>query len=318
MWPEVELDPEIRRFVSEVSASYASYPRLEKVDYPRARAIAEEVRAPWRSGGPRMRSITEHQVPVAGDSIRIRVYDPGLDGDRPALIYLHGGGWTIFSLDTHDRVMREYASRGSFAVIGVDYPLSPEAKFPRALNQITDLVLWLIRIGPSIGIDGRRLAIGGDSAGGNLTVSACLKLRDAGFARAVSGMLVNYGGFDIECSKESEERFGGPGFMLTRDEVTMFWGNYLSGPEDAANPLACPLHADLRELPPAFFAIPECDILSEQSYKMLERLKQSGVEAEWQIYAGATHSFLEAVSISAIAARALEDGARWTKRVLNV
>src|ERR1700730_7894372 len=134
MWPEVELDPEIRRFVSEVSASYASYPRLEKVDYPRARAIAEEVRAPWRSGGPRMRSITEHQVPVAGDSIRIRVYDPGLDGDRPALIYLHGGCWTIFSLDTHDRVMREYASRGSFAVIGVDYPLSPEAKFPRALN----------------------------------------------------------------------------------------------------------------------------------------------------------------------------------------
>src|SRR5215470_14922262 len=116
------LDPKIRQFVERCSADYAKYGDFEQLPVPEARRVAEEVRAPWRSGGPAMHSVRELQVPFSGGQVRMRVYDPGAPtaGARGALIYMHGGGWMLFSLDTHDRVMREYAARSGLLVIGVD------------------------------------------------------------------------------------------------------------------------------------------------------------------------------------------------------
>ncbi|TLY49807.1 MAG: alpha/beta hydrolase, partial [Gammaproteobacteria bacterium] len=119
-----------------------------------------------------MHSTRELQVPFGASSVRIRVYDPGIPGTaapRPALIYMHGGGWMIFSLDTHDRVMREYAARSGLMVIGVDYALAPEARFPTALEQVTAVTRWLLAgHGAALGVDPARIVLGGDSAGGNL------------------------------------------------------------------------------------------------------------------------------------------------------
>ncbi|HZF26285.1 MAG TPA: alpha/beta hydrolase [Steroidobacteraceae bacterium] len=310
------LDPQIRRFVTEVSAGFARYPSFDRLSNVEARRVAEEVRAPWRQGGPEMHRTFERQVPVAGGTIRIRVYDPAPSGPKPALIYMHGGGWTIFSIDTHDRVMREYAARARLVVIGVDYPLSPEAKFPTALHQIVDVVRWLGARGNDLGVDADRLAVGGDSAGGNLALAACLMLRDAGEPQRIKAVLLNYGSFDTESSSEAEHDFGGAGFMLTADEMRAFWSNYLRGPEDATNPLACPLRAKLENLPQVFLTIPECDILTEQSLSLEKRLRAAGVAVRAGHYAGATHSFLEAVSISAVAERALAEGSQWLRGTL--
>jgi acetyl esterase len=314
--PASDLAPDIRRFVEQVAADYARFPSVAGMTPAEARVIIEQVRAPWREGGPAMERTHEHVVPCPHGDFRVRIYDPGAAGPKPALLYIHGGGWTFFSLDTHDRVMREYAARAGIVVAGIDYALSPEAKFPVALEQVVAAVRWLHRDGTALGIDGSRLALGGDSAGGNLSFAACLKLRDDGAAGLVRGMLLNYPAFEGDCSDESQQRYGGPDYMLTRDEMRMFWERYLRTPEDARNPLAAPLQARLDGLPPAFFAVPECDVLTEQSLAMIPKLRQAGVEVRDELYRGATHSFLEAVSVSPTADRALQDGATWLRSVL--
>jgi acetyl esterase len=310
------LDPQILRFVQDIGRGFAAHPAFDRLSPPEARRVAEMVRAPWRQGGPSMHQTTEIAVPVGSVPLRVRMYDPSPSGPKPALIYLHGGGWTLFSIDTHDRVMREYAARAGVVVAGVDYPLSPEAKFPVALEQIVSLTRWLGEQGSEFNIDRFRLAIGGDSAGANLAVATCLTLRDAGEGSRVRAMLLSYGAFDAESSEEAARRFGAVGFPLSPAEMRGFWQNYIRGPEDIRNPLVCPLRASLEDLPAAFLTVPECDLLTEQSLAMADRLRKAGVPVRQELYRGATHSFLEAVSISDLAARALADGSRWLRETL--
>jgi acetyl esterase len=311
------IDPEVKIFVDDISQGYSQFPSFDDMTPDECRAVAEKVRAPWRVGGPEMASTRELQVPFEGRGVRIRVYDPGLgeSKNRAALIYLHGGGFTFFSLDTHDRVMREYAGRAGVVVIGVDYSLSPEAKFPVALNEIVAVTRWLRANAEQFGVDPDRLTIGGDSAGGNLSMATCLVLRDAGEGNAIRGMLLNYAGFVGDCSEEIGRKYGGPGFMLGRDEIHALWDNYLASRDDITNPLAAPMEAKLEGLPPVFLVVAECDVLAEQNVEMHEKLIAAGVSSKLEIYKGATHSFLEAVSVSKVAARALQDSAEWLNAV---
>ena len=259
-------------------------------------------------------------VATTTGAVRIRIYDPGVPAPAPApaLIYLHGGGFTLFSLDTHDRLMREYAAAGAFLVIGVDYPLSPEARYPLALDQIVEVVTWLAGPeGAKLGVDPARIAIGGDSAGANLSMAAALRLRDAGQPQAFRGLLLNYGAFGASLSDAAEAAYGGPDAVLNRAEVNYYIENYLGHVEGYADEAyARPCLANLTELPPAFLVIPDQDVLAEQSRDMAERLQKAGVEVEAREYVGATHSFLEAMSISALARDAIADGAAWVKAQL--
>ncbi|HEV8408652.1 MAG TPA: alpha/beta hydrolase fold domain-containing protein [Sphingomicrobium sp.] len=314
-----EIDPEISIFVEELAKGWAKHPPFMSLPIEEARRIAEQVRAPWRANGPQMARISEHLVPTSGGGLRIRAYDPGLEAPAPALIYLHGGGFILFSIDTHDRLMREYAVAGNFLVLGVDYPLSPEAPYPTALNQIVELIDWLSDGGgQSLGVNSERLAIGGDSAGGNLSVAAALRLRDRGTPDRLKGLLLNYGAFGLECSDEAQARFGGPDAVLDRAEMNHYYESYLGAEGlERPEPYAAPLTANLVGLPPAFLAIPECDLLSEQSYAMAERMREAGVDVKFVVYRGATHSFLEAMSVAKVARRAIEDGAKWVSDVLS-
>ncbi len=312
------LDPEIRRFVAALAQAWERYPDTGARSIVEMRRIAEKVRAPWREGGPAMAVTRELQVPTAQGDVRIRIYRPQANIDvQPGLIYLHGGGWTMFSLDTHDRIMRELAARAGAVVVGVDYALSPEAKFPFALHQIVGVVRWLHANAASLNIDALRLAIGGDSAGANLAASTSLFLRDAGEANRLRGMLLIYGCFTNELSQLAVNEFGGAGNLLTGAEMAMFWDNYLATPADALNPLASPLRARLDGLPPAFLMSGRCDVLAEQSDAFAARLRAAGVAAALKQYPGATHSFLEAMSIAAVADRALDDGAAWLRACLR-
>lgn len=318
MTAEQNVDPDIRRFLDIMAADWRQFPPLDSLSHAEARLAAEQVRARWAAGGPAMEETRDHDIATAVGPIRVRVYRPaGLAaGPAPAMVYVHGGGFTLFSIDTHDRLMREYAEAGGFAVIGVDYPLSPEAKFPVALDRITALLLWLEVHAATLGIDPGRLALGGDSAGGNLSVAACLRLRDGGKLGIVQAVLSNYGGFSGRCSDLSEALYGGPGSVLSRSEAEQYWRNYLNGPAELENPYANPLNADLSGLPPVFLVIPELDLVAEHSYAMEVLLDRAGVTVHSKVYRGATHSFLEAMSISALAREAIADGAAFVRERL--
>jgi len=314
--PDDGLDPDIRRFTSEVMAASARLAAGRELSVAEQRRIAEEVRAPWRQGGPVMRRTTEQDVPTPRGPVRIRVYDPGVAQPAPALVYLHGGGWTLFSLDTHDRVMREYAARADVIVIGVDYALSPEARFPVALEQVVAVTRWLHAHGPGLGIDAARIALGGDSAGGNLSLAAALALRASGEDALVKALLLIYPAVQAGCSEEALRAFGGPGAMLTGEEMQGFWDNYVPASE-REDPLVCPILADLQGLPPVCLTIAEQDVLAEQCRDLAVRLGVAGVPVEGTTYPGATHSFIEAVSISPLAQDAIADGADFLARQLG-
>ncbi|MBS0421421.1 MAG: alpha/beta hydrolase [Proteobacteria bacterium] len=310
-----DLDPQIRLFVERMGAAWREYPSLNSVPLAEARRIADQVRGRFTPGGPQMVVTTERMVDWYQGRVRVRIYEARTGKDRPAFLYLHGGGWTLFSLDTHDRIMREYAARSGAVVIGVDYSLSPEVRFPRAIDETLAVVRWLQREGPTLGINPNRLALGGDSAGAAMTVSVGLKLRDWGEPGTLRAMVLNYGCFDAGCASESFKRYGQGGYLWDPGEMQAFWSNYL-GNTDPLDPLAAPLHADVRGLPPAFLAIPECDVMHDESVAMGNKLRAAGVPAQTVIYPGATHSFLEAVSMARVADRAFDETARWLEDML--
>jgi len=309
------IDPEICLFLDEMRARWAQHPPFDSLSFSEQRAVSEQVRACWTEGGPEMSDTIERCFDPGAGELRIRIYRPaGVEASASALVYLHGGGFTLFSIDTHDRLMREYAAAGGFVVIGVDYPLSPEHKYPVALDRIEALMLWLGAHGEEWGIDPARLAIGGDSAGANLSFATALRLRERGEAGLVRAILSNYGYFTSDVSDRAEQRFGGPGSIMDRVEAQSYYANYLSDwAAEKDDPLACPILADLRGLPPVLLVIPECDLLTEQSLAIESRLEAAGVDTSAIIYPGATHSFLEAMSVAKVARDAIRDGAQFVR-----
>jgi acetyl esterase len=295
-----------------MTAAWERYGDLSAVPFPEARKIAEKVREPWRKGGPKIASVADRSVDSPHGLVRIRIYDPEPARTKPAFIYLHGGGWTFFSLDTHDRLMREYAARTGFVVIGVDYALSPEAKFPVALDQIIAVARFVAARGREIGVDSNRIAIGGDSAGGNLAISTSIRLRDDG-EDIIRAVVLNYAVLDRDSSADARERLGSAGNVLTYDEMEGFWRNYLRPGDDPYQPLASPLRAELHGLPPTLLVVPEFDLLTEQSDEFALRLQAAGVWGRLTKYRGAVHSFLEAMSIAPLADRAIGETAEWLR-----
>lgn len=307
------LDPGVQQFINSVTAVMSECRTEELRSIPEMRRMAEKARARWARGGPAMYSSGDGSCTTRHGEVRLRIHRPA-KGRLPVLVYVHGGGWVMFSVDTHDRLMREYAARTGCAVVGVDYSYAPEARFPIALEQVIDVVRWLRKEGGvSLNVDSAHLAIGGDSAGANLTVGACLQLRDSGEKEWLRAMVLNYGAFSTEISPRACREYGGDSFMLTCPEMGGFWKNYLRSEGDALDPLACPLLARLDGLPPAFLAIAECDVLAEQNLKMANRLREAGVEVEARVYARASHSFLEAVSISEVSNRAFDETTDWLR-----
>ena len=305
-----DLDPDIRIFVEKTTADYealfgGTYPPLA-----RRREIAEQVRTPWTRGGPDMAQT--RMITVGPGKVRARIHIPKAGAGNGTLIYLHGGGWTVFSIDTHDRLMREYAHRTGCAVIGLDYSLSPEHRFPRALDEVDACVSWLFMYGAAEGLNTNRFAIGGDSAGANLSLCATLRMRDRGDTLP-AGLILSYAALDTE-TRPSHKRYDGPPYMLGADEMTVFWTNYLGTPS-TENPYARPLLANLAGLPPIHQCIAECDILLDENLELAERLVRAGVDVSSIVYPGATHSFLEAVSISGCADRALQEASDWLSRI---
>ncbi len=311
------IDAEIARFVSAIMEASADQPDLAR-SLAEQRVAAETGRARWRQGGPEMHRVRDLTAAANGIAVRVRLFEPHVPGGdlRPALVYCHGGGFTLFSLETHDRLMREYAARAGVVVVGVDYSLSPEVRFPTALHEIVATLDWLGETGEALGIAPRRISIGGDSAGANLSLAACLVLRDRGTRDRVAAMMFNYGFFDADFETPSQRLHGGDGKLLTTQELVGYLEHYL-GDAPWTDPLALPALAELHDLPPSLHVIATCDPLADGDRAMARRLREAGNRVTAREYAGATHSFLEAVSVSALAERALAESGEWLRDTLT-
>jgi acetyl esterase len=311
------LDPQIRPFVEDVCSKGARLRGGRDLDWPQRRVIAEIVRLPWREGGPQMAHTQEVMLEHAGAPVRVRVLRPSTaPATAPALVYIHGGGWCMFSIDTHDRLLREYAHAAGIVVVAMDYALSPEHRYPLAQDQCVATIAWLRAHADALGIQRDRLALGGDSAGANLALTTALRLRAAGQLAGIGALLLNYGAFDTVISLQAAQ-LGTPEDLLTVPEMEEFWRCYL-GPDWArcADPLAVPMQATLQDLPPALLLYGDRDVLGEQSVQMAARLQAAGNAMELRRYRGAPHSFVEAMSVSDQARAAVATGAAWLRRHL--
>jgi len=310
--PLASLDPEIAEFVRRSVAATSKFPPRESMTPAQARDVAEQTRRQWTEGGPQMQSTDERRVQTSHGNLRVRIYHPKNRSGEGAFMYLPGGGWTLFSVDTHDRLMREYAEGAGIIVIGVDYSRAPEAKFPQPVEEIDEVLDWALNHAAEIGFSSDRLVVGGDSAGGNITAATCIRRRDAG-KPLPAGIVLNYGAFDLSFTKSSVVKYGSGAYVLSTHMMLWFLMNYIRSPEDLKSPMLRPILAPLAGLPPAFMAITEFDVLHDENMEMADALRAAGVEVTANLYRGTVHSFLEAMSIAEVSRRAIADTCAWIR-----
>jgi acetyl esterase len=225
-------------------------------------------------------------------------------------VYLHGGGWVLGDLDAYDGLCRTLAAKLRCVVVSVDYRLAPEHRFPNAPEDCYAAARWVAENAASLGIDPGSIAVGGDSAGGNLAAVVALMARDRGGPRIAYQILVypvTERSFDTGSYRDN-----GADYFLTTDMMIHFWKEYLSGEDDAASPYASPLRAkDLKGLPPALVITAEFDPLRDEGETYAKRLEQAGVPVRVSRYDGMIHGFYAMPSVFPQALEAIEETADW-------
>jgi acetyl esterase len=243
---------------------------------------------------PRVLGVTATEASVpGGDGLRrVRLYRPrdGTTGPRPGILWLHGGGFVLGSIESHDGVCRALAKEAGVAVAALDYRLAPEHRFPAGLADTVAAARWFLERGEELGFDPRAFAVGGDSAGGNLATVACHLLRAS--ARAPVFQLLVYPATDATRNERSHEIFS-DGLVLTEQNVAWFLDHYITEPAQAKDPRVSPLRAeDLSGLPPAFVMTAGFDPMRDEGRAYAERMRAAGVQVEFLCFEGSMHGFL--------------------------
>jgi acetyl esterase/lipase len=233
-------------------------------------------------------------VPAEVGDVRVRIVrPPDATGTLPAILYMHGGGWVLGNAHTHDRLVRELAVGTGAAVVFVEYDRSPEAHYPVAIEQGYATAQWIMREGPSNGLDPERIAVAGESVGGNMTAALALMANDRGDVHFVQQSMW-YPVTDAAMDTESYEQFA-EGYFLAAKGMAWFWDAYLPDVERRSEPYASPLRASdeqLAGLPPAFLLVDEADVLRDEGEAYAARLRAAGVEVTTVRYDGITHDFM--------------------------
>ena len=236
--------------------------------------------------------VENRTVPGPAGQIPVRIYTPVGTAPFPVLVYFHGGGWVIGNLDTHDGICRSLANRVGCLVVSVDYRLAPEHRFPAAPEDCYAATRWLAEHAGSLGGDKGRIAVGGDSAGGNLAAVVALMARDRGGPKLAFQLLV-YPATDTDFETRSY-RENSEGYFLTRADMVWFWNHYAPRDEDRRNPYAAPLRAaSLRGLPPALVITAEFDPLCDDGNAYAARLREDGVPVRLSQQDGLIHGFFQ-------------------------
>ena len=306
------VDPETALILREIEQ--AGLPPVSSLSVEAARAQAEEGNRAWNRDPPALASVTELAMPGPAGPIRLRHYRPREAASLPLVIYLHGGGFVLCSLDTHDRVMRLLALDSDAAVIGVDYRLAPEYPFPKPLDDCVAAIRWIRAEAPRLGIDPDRVVLAGDSAGANLALASLLDLRDAreGVPR---GAALFYGCFWRRFDTPAHARFGDGSWRLGTAEMGWFWQHYL-GDRSSSDPRAEPLHAELKGLPPLFLTAATLDPLYDDTIELDRRLEAAGVARQLEVYPGLVHGFMQMTPRCAAARAALRDAGHAIRQML--
>ncbi|HEY7990853.1 MAG TPA: alpha/beta hydrolase [Stellaceae bacterium] len=256
------------------------------VEVVRANMIAARAMMP----PPAVGHVADRKLPGPRGDIPVRLYTPFGIGPFPLTIYFHGGGFVLGNLDSHDSACRHLCLNSNSIVMAVDYRLAPEHPFPAAPDDCYAATVWVGQHAGEIGADGRRFAVSGDSAGGNLAAVVSLRVRDEGGPK-LCGQLLNCPVTDYDMERPSY-RANADGYFLTRDTMRWFDNHYLKRPEDRKHPHAAPIRAkDFSRLPPAYVLTAQYDPLCDEGEEYGDRLAAAGVPVVKKRYSNMIHAF---------------------------
>jgi acetyl esterase len=288
------LDPDAAR-VLEMNAAVPRKP-VDQVPPAEARAGFRESRARMSPDPQPVADVADRTIPGPGGAIPVRIYrGRGTNAaDRlPAYLYFHGGGWSVGDLDTHDVTCRQIANDARCAVVAVDYRLAPENPFPAAVDDAEAALTWLAAEAAALGVDGNRIAVGGDSSGGNLAAVTAIAARERG-GPALRLQVLVYPVVDLRLDQASYVTRGS-GYTLSSKSMRYYRSAYVPDPRDWEDWRAAPLRApSLRGLPPAIVVTAGHDPLCDEGTAYAERLRAEGVAVDHRHYAGQMHGFVNA------------------------
>jgi acetyl esterase len=260
----------------------------------------------------------DRTIPGPQGALPVRIYTPEGTGPFPVLVFFHGGGWVAGSIDTHDRVCRSLTRSTECVTVAVDYRLAPEHKFPAALEDCHAATQWVADNPAAINGDSARIAVGGDSSGGNLAAAVALMARDRGGPKLVYQLLLYPVTDYYEPGTASYQEYA-EGFFITRNDMIWCWNHYLSSAEDSGGPYASPLQAeDLSGLPPAIVITAEFDPMRDEGEMYAARLKEAGVPVTHTRYQGMIHAFVNFAGIVDLAKRALAEASAGLRAAFGI
>ncbi|HLI06994.1 MAG TPA: alpha/beta hydrolase [Ktedonobacteraceae bacterium] len=286
------LDPQIQAYLDQMAAM--NMPPIHTLTPEQVRMGIAMQLAMENIEPEQVARVENRTIPGPAGEIPVRIYTPQGNGPFPALVFFHGGGWVICNLDTHDGICRSLANGAGCVVVSVDYRLAPEHKFPAAPEDCYAATQWVAQNAAELNVDASHIAIGGDSAGGNLTAVVAQMARDRGGPHLVFQLLI-YPATDFRMNTVSIEE-NATGYFLTKDDMIWFTNHYLNSEEDKTNPLASPLLAsDLSGLPPALIITAQYDPLRDEGELYGQKLREAGVPVTISRYEGVIHGFFGSI-----------------------
>jgi acetyl esterase/lipase len=277
----------------EVADAFSKPPFLYQLDYSQARKVLDDA----QEAVPVEKLPIDEEwisVPSAFGDARVRIIRPhGVERSLPVIVYMHGGGWVLGNAATHDRLVRELAVGSRAALAFVEYPNSPEARYPVAIEQGYATAQWISREGDSKGLDPSRIAVAGESVGGDMTAALTLMAKERGDVRFVhAGMY--YPVTDAAMDTASYDEFA-DGPYLTRNAMEWFWDAYIADPAQRSEITASPNHATIEQLqglPPTLLLVDEADVLRDEGEAYAAKLRLAGVPVTTVRYDGTIHDFM--------------------------
>jgi acetyl esterase len=301
------LDPEIQAVLSAMAAMNAPAMSTGTPEAARAafRFMTVDMRSP-ESVVP-VKETEDVVIPTPDGDLPARIYRPEVAEPAPTIVFIHGGGFVIGDIDTHDNQARSICAGTDSVVVSIDYRLAPEAPWPAAVDDSYAAVCWAADTIDTLGGDADRLAVAGDSAGGNLSAAVALRCRDNG--PGLAGQLLIYPGIDMDPDAPYQSRIdNAEGYFLTADDMVWFRDHYLGATTDFADPMMSPIKAsNLAGLAPAVVATAEFDPLRDEGNAYAEALRAAGVEVDSRCYDGMIHGFFDMGPFSTAARAATED-----------
>jgi acetyl esterase len=284
------LDPQMKILLDMFNAAGPMFLRAETPEQARAKMQALLAANPMPLEA--IYRVEDRHIPGAAGQIPVRVYTPEGNPPMGVLVYFHGGGWVLGDLESHDRGCRTLANSAGCVVVSVDYRLAPEHVFPAGAEDCYAATKWVSENAASLGADPARLAVGGDSAGGNLAAVVSMMSRDRG-GPSIGFQLLFYPVTDCALDTPSQKEFAADGYVLSRADMGWFWNHYLDSDTEKTNPYASPLRAkNLAGLPPALVLTASHDPLRDEGERFAQRLISAGVKVTCTRYEGVTHGFI--------------------------